>query len=172
MKKINDAFLKRSQNASDPLNYPDLLGTKVYKFSPFKSKESYNLEDTSNLKLRGGGRENVKVKKYISNTKDINLVLNSLRSSSMLASFTLHNKCPAKNFCKFCLLRSAIIKINLQKGKQLIKPLEVECKPFSAVGITPIEVLKSVLDNASQSFQSFSGIITLELFMLQKCRRQ
>ena len=102
----------------------------------------------------------MKVKKYISNTKDINLVLNSLRSSSMLASFTLHNKCPAKNFCKFCLLRSAIIKINLQKGKQLIKPLEVECKPFSAVGITPIEVLKSVLDNASQSFPSFSGIIT------------
>ena len=55
MKKINDAFLKRSQNASDPLNYPDLLGPKVYKLCPSKSKESYNLEDTSNLKLRGGG---------------------------------------------------------------------------------------------------------------------
>ena len=120
MKKINDAFLKRSQNASDPLNYPDLLGRKVYKFSPSKSKESYNLEDTSNLKLRGGVGENVKVKKYVSNTKDINLVLNSLRSSSMLASLTLHNKCPAKNFCKFCLLRSTIIKINLQKGKNLL----------------------------------------------------
>ena len=107
LKKINETFFKRSQNASNPLNYPDLLGAEVCKASNLEDLSS----DISNLKLRGGGVQ--KVKKYISDTKNINLVLNSLRSSSMLASLNVHNKCPVKSFCNFCLLRSAIFKINV-----------------------------------------------------------
>ena len=160
MKEINDSFFKRSQNATDPLNYPDLLGTEVCKFSPSKPKESCNLEDTSKLKLKGGGGEHVKVKKYISDIKNINLVLNSFRSSSMLTSLNVHNKCPANSFCNLCLLRSSIFKINLQTGRQSIKPVEVECQPFCTVEMMHNELLKCVLDNASQSVPSFYSIIT------------
>merc|ERR1711888_570200 len=147
-------FFKRSQNASNPLNYPDLLGAEVCKASNLKDLSS----DISNLKLRGGGGQ--KVKKYISDTKNINLVLNSLRSSSMLASLNVHNICPVKSFCNFCLLRSAIFKINLQKGRQSIKPFEVECQLFNAVQMTNIDILKHIVYNTSQSFPSFSNIIT------------
>ena len=160
LKEINDSFFKRSQNATDPLNYPDLLGTEVCKFSPSKPKESCNLEDTSKLKLKGGGGEHVKVKKYISDIKNINLVLNSFRSSSMLTSLNVHNKCPANSFCNLCLLRSSIFKINLQTGRQSIKPVEVECQPFCTVEMMHNELLKCVLDNASQSVPSFYSIIT------------
>ena len=63
IKEIKDSFFQRSQNASDPLSYPDLLGTD--------SCKAINLEDLSSdlskLKLRGGGGQ--KVKKYISDTK-------------------------------------------------------------------------------------------------------
>merc|ERR1711888_135419 len=123
-------FFKRSQNASNPLNYPDLLGAEVCKASNLKDLSS----DIFNLKLRGGGGQ--KVKKYISDTKNINLVLNSLRSSSMLVSLNVHNKCPANSFCNFCLLRSTIFKVNLQKGRHSIKPSEVECQLFNAGEMT------------------------------------
>ena len=154
IKEIKDSFFQRSQNASDPLSYPDLVGTD--------SCKTINLEDLSSdlskLKLRGGGGQ--KVKKYISDTKNINLVLNSLRSSSVLASLNAHNKCPAKSFCSFCLLRSVIFKINIQKGRQSIKPSEVECQLFKSIEMTHINILKVILDNASQSYPSFSSIIT------------
>ena len=78
----------------------------------------------------------------------------------MLASLNAHNKCPAKSFCSFCLLRSVIFKINIQKGRQSIKPSEVECQLFKSIEMTHINILKVILDNASQSYPSFSSIIT------------
>ena len=69
-----------------------------------------------------------------------------------------HNKCLASSFCNFCLLRSVILRINLPKGRQSIKPPEVECRLFKAVEMTYIDVLKVILDNASQSYPSFSNL--------------
>ena len=78
----------------------------------------------------------------------------------MLTSLNVHNKCPANSFCNLCLLRSSIFKINLQTGRQSIKPVEVECQPFCTVEMMHNELLKCVLDNASQSVPSFYSIIT------------
>ena len=125
---------------------PDLIGENSY------SKKC-------NLKLKGGGTENLKVKRFTSESKSINTALNSFRSSSMLDSFGKHKKCPPGMFCNFCLLRSIILRINLPKGRQAIMPLEVECQSFITEKITEIEVLSSVLENACNSFPAFADAI-------------
>ena len=125
---------------------PDLIGENSY------SKKC-------NLKLKGGGMENLKVKRFTSDSKEINTALNSLRSSSMLDSFSKHKKCPPNMFCQFCLLRSIIFRINLPKGRQAIMPLEVECQSIITENITETEVLSSVLDNACNSFPAFADTI-------------
>ena len=77
----------------------------------------------------------------------------------MFASLNAHNKCPANSFCNFCLFRSVIFKINLPNGRQSIKPPEVECQLFKADEMTYTDILKVILDNASQSYPSFSSIV-------------
>ena len=143
---VLDSFFKRSENATDPFICPDLIGENSY------SKKC-------NLKLKGGGTENLKVKRFTSESKAINTALNSFRSSSMLDSFGKHKKCPPGMFCNFCLLRSIILRINLPKGRQAIIPLEVECQSFITEKITEIEVLSSVLENACNSFPAFADAI-------------
>ena len=61
---------------------------------------------------------------------------------------TKHNKCAVNQFCNFCMLRSAIYRINLIKGRQSLKPVELECQPFKNVDQPIIEVLEIVLENA------------------------
>ena len=60
-------------------------------------------QDTK-LKLKGGGKDNLKVKRFTSDNNNVNLALNALRSSSMLNSYGEHQQCDAKTFCNFCLL--------------------------------------------------------------------
>ena len=83
------------------------------------------------MKLKGGGRkekEDLKVKKFTSKREEINSVLNLIRSSSIFESLNAkHTKCLVNQFCNFCMLRSAIYRINLAKGRQCIKPVELEC---------------------------------------------
>ena len=44
----------------------------------------------------------------------------------MLDSYGEHEKCAAKAFCNFCLLRSVVFKINMSKGRRAIQPVEIE----------------------------------------------
>ena len=61
-KGVLDSFFKRSENAADPLILPDLIG------------ENSNSKKC-NLKLKGRGMENLKVKRFTSDSKEINLSL-------------------------------------------------------------------------------------------------
>ena len=56
------------------------------------------------------------------------------------------------------MLRSAIYRINLAKGRQCIKPVELECQSFG-VDQPFIEVLKNVLENAINSCTLLSNEI-------------
>ena len=73
--EVLDRFFKRSDNAADPLICPDLIVKNPY-------------PKNCNLKLKGGGMENLKVKRFTSESKEINTALNSFRSSSMLDSIS------------------------------------------------------------------------------------
>ena len=76
----------------------------------------------------------------------------------MFSSFSEHKKCPINSeLCNFCLLRSAVYKINSPKGRQAIIPQEVECQSFRTADIPSL--LQSLLNNANQSFPMFGDII-------------
>ena len=115
------------------------------------------------MKLKDGGRkekEELKVKKFISKTGEINVVLNLLRSSAMFESMNIkHEKCAVSQFCNFCLLRSSIYRINLQKGRQTLTPVELECQPFKSIDQSFVGVLENVLENAIMSCSSFKNEI-------------
>ena len=67
-------------------------------------------------KLKGGAKSKVKI--YISEKKEINLVLNCLRGSNMFSSFSEHKKCPI-NSELFVYLDRQYIKLIPQRGGKL-----------------------------------------------------
>ena len=132
-----------------------------------KSLESTSFPDLCDgrnlMKLKGGSRkekEALNVKKFTSETEEINLVSNLLRSSSMFESLNeKHKKCAVSQFCNFCLLRSSIYRINLEKGRKAIKPVELECQSFNNGNQSYIEVLKNVLESSMESYSLFTNEI-------------
>lgn len=110
------------------------------------------------LKLKGGaktkGKEDEKVKVFHSKESKLNTVLNLLRSSAIFQDFGYHKKCPVNSNCNFCLLRSAITKTKLQKGRCSIIPVEVEL--MVEIGESSISaLLEKILHKAMQSFVDF-----------------
>ena len=122
-----------------------------------------DLENQS-TKLKGGAcqsKENFKLKQFVSKVEEYNSVLNFVRSSKVFEQFNTHIKCPVKNLCSFCLLRSLIYRINSSKGRQTIVPVEVECeygrKPKSISNST---TLINILDGALTSNPDFKKAIS------------
>ena len=146
--EIIEAFFKRSGTSCNPLICQDLFNS---------STGSYG-QDTE-LKLKGGGTDNLKVKRFTSNINDINIALNALRSSCMFNSSGNHEKCSSKTFCNFCLLRSLVFKINMPKGRLLLQPVEAEYQLNETDSMSIVEILEKFLNNASQSNLSFSNVI-------------
>ena len=75
---IIKSFMKRTDTSSNPTICPDII------YSSSVSSGRY-----TDLKLKGGGKDNLKVKRFTSDNNNVNLALNALRSSSMLNSVML-----------------------------------------------------------------------------------
>ena len=88
---------------------------------------------TQNVKLRGGAKGGAntsnKVKSFAAD-EDTLLLLNLLRPLQIFKLFSDHQKCKLVNkntrqfICKFCMLRSLMLKINQEKGRLEIIPDE------------------------------------------------
>ena len=84
---------------------------------------------TQNVKLRGGANTSNKVKSFAAED-DTLLLLNLLRPLQIFKLFSDHQKCKLVNkntrqfICKFCMLRSLMLKINQEKGQLEIIPDE------------------------------------------------
>ena len=141
--QIIKSFFKRTDTSCNPSICPDIISS-----SSVSSGQD---------KLKGGGKDDLKVKRFTSDNNRVNLALNALRSSSMLNSYGEHGKCAAKTFCHFCLLRSIVFKINMSKGRQAIQPVEVEVNNTDNMSI--IEILQNIVNKAVQSEPSFSNVI-------------
>jgi len=72
----------------------------------------------------------------------------------MMNSYSEHEKCAAKTFCNFCLLRSIVFKINMSAGRKSIQPVEAEVQ-IQNPDMSIIEILHSILNNTVQSEPSF-----------------
>ena len=70
--KLIGSFFKRSDTSCNPSICPDIIHSS-----------SGSCGQYSDLKLKGGGTDNLKVKRFTSDRNNINLALNALRSSSM-----------------------------------------------------------------------------------------
>ena len=90
-----------------------------------------NQKKKSDLKLRGGGsRKQIPPKKIVSGVEEINCALNCLRSVRSIQMENNHEKCDVSKNCSICLLRSCLSKINTNKGRKTIVPVEVESEHF------------------------------------------
>ena len=140
---ICEAVLQKDSNSS---NLPDLV-----------------LENQS-MKLKGGAgqsKDSFKVKQFVSKIEEFNSVLNLLRSSNMFEQFNSHNKCPVKDLCSFCLLRSSIYRVNSSKGRKKIVPAEVECEHGrNPKPISNSETLVNVINKVIISMPGFKKAIS------------
>ena len=75
--EIIESFLKRANTSSSIC--PDILHSSLGSCGQY-----------SDLKLKGGGSDNLKVKRYTSDRNNINLALNALRSSSRFNCYGIH----------------------------------------------------------------------------------
>ena len=71
--KLIESFLKRSDTSCSPSICPDIIHSS-----------SVSCGQYSDLKLKGGGTDNLKLKRFTSDNNNVNLALNALRSSSLL----------------------------------------------------------------------------------------
>ena len=82
------------------------------------------------MKLKGGAvpKSLKDVKLKISNSKEEknNTIVNLFRSSKSFYLSRSHNKCPVEKLCQFCMVRSVIGRMNEEKGRQKIIPVELE----------------------------------------------
>ena len=118
-----------------------------------ESKSKDNVYCTNDLKLKGGAKP-LKMKIFNSVHADLNTALNLLRSTNVLAQFMNHQKCLQSENCCFCLLRSCLFKINTQKGRNSIVPVEIEVQKLENCA-TPIAVCQSIVQNAAKSLKEF-----------------
>jgi hypothetical protein len=116
-------------------------------------------------KLKGGakaqGKADLKIKQFVSKIEEYNIALNCLRSSKAFEQFNSHAKCPVKNHCSFCLLRSLIFRSNSSKGRKQIVPVEVEfehgLKSFQRLNSTTLaQILNKVFISYPQLKKTFS----------------
>ena len=81
-------------------------------------------------KLRGGAKQTTKVKSFATDDLNIITLLNILRPLNLFKLFNDHQKCDLvnknhrENLCKFCLIRSLMLKINRSKGRMNVQPRE------------------------------------------------
>ena len=81
-------------------------------------------------KLRGGAKQATRVKTFATDDLNIATLLNILRPLNLFKLFNHHQKCDLvkknskEKLCKFCLLRSIMLKINQSKGRMNLQPLE------------------------------------------------
>ena len=158
--KIIESFLKRSDTSCNPSICPDIIHLS-----------SVRCDQYIDLKLKGGGTDNLKVKRFTSDNNNVNLALNALRSSSLLNIYSEHKKCAAKTFCNFCLLRSIVFKINSSKGRQSLQPIEVEGQLNNCDNLSVIEILNRFIINSTQSVSSFLNAIN-PVWTCSCCRKE
>ena len=159
-KEIIKSFFKRTDTSCNPSSCPDII---------YSSSVSSG-QDTK-LKLKGGGKDNLKVKRFTSDNNNVNLALNALRSSSLLNIYSEHKKCAAKTLCNFCLLRSIVFKINSSKGRQSLQPVEVEGQLNNCDNLSVIEILNRFIINSTQSVSSFLNAIN-PVWTCSCCRKE
>ena len=88
-------------------------------------------------------------------------VLSLLRPLDVFKQFSNHSKCVLVNkntrdhLCKFCLLRSCLLKCNQQKGRMKIKPIEYEAAFGDLNSETYIEDLESVIKQVNSIIPNF-----------------
>ena len=92
------------------------------------SKIEVNTCSTNDLKLKGGAKQ-LKIKTF-NPTHALNLLrsthaLNLLRSTHIFGQFMNHQKCLQSENCYICLLRSCMFKINAEKGRNSVIPVEI-----------------------------------------------
>ena len=81
-------------------------------------------------KLRGGAKQATRVKTFATDDLNIATLLNILRPLNLFKLFDDHQKCDLvkknskEQLCKFCLIRSLMLKINQSKGRMNVLPLE------------------------------------------------
>ena len=123
------------------------------------------VSENRKFKLKGGakaqGKGEFKIKQFISKIAEYNIALNCLRSSKAFDQFNSHAKCPVKNHCSFCLLRSLIFRSNSSKGRIQIVPVEVEFehgwKSFQRLKSTTLaEILNKVFTSYPLIKKTFS----------------
>ena len=77
--EIIESFFKRSDTSCNPSICPDII-----------QSSSVSCGQYTDLKLKGGGADNLKVKRFTSDNNNVNLALNALRSSSMFNCYGIH----------------------------------------------------------------------------------
>ena len=102
------------------------------------------------FKLRGGAE--IVIKTFDTDDSTVLTLLNMFRSLEIFNKFSAHSKCQLmnertrENICKFCLVRSLILKIGSAKGRQKIQPIEFEAAFESLDSETLIEDIESVIN--------------------------
>ena len=112
-----------------------------------------SLSENKALKLNGGGKT---IKIFNSKNDNVNNSLHVLRSSKFFSLFKNHLKCPVTEECNFCLLRSCLLKINHEKGRNKIQPIEVECQR-NVIGNTSADTCVALLQKAAESFKELTN---------------
>ena len=161
--KHNEMY--RGENRYDGVH---LYGKKgVYKYTESVHRIlclALSLENNEDkLRLKGGANkktQNVKIKTFISKFEFLNEALTALRSSNLFQSFKDHKKCPVKSSCNFCLLRSTILKANLEGGRQAVTPVEMECLNLKENSVG--EMMEAIFANATCSMEDFSAAVLQE----------
>ena len=110
------------------------------------------------LRLKGGA--NKKIKTFISKVDFLKEALTVLRSCNIFMLFKDHKKCPVKSSCNFCLLRSTILKANLEGGRQAVTPVEMECLNLKENSVG--EMMEAIFANATCSMEDFSAAVLQE----------
>ena len=102
-------------------------------------------------------------KTFVCDDEDIQQLLAVLRSMSLFFNFPQHSKCPLskkntrQNLCSFCLIRSLVVRINEDKGRKSLKPVELMVQ-FSSNSFS-----SSLTDNLKMVFESMAeGDVNLE----------
>ena len=161
--KHNEMY--RGENRYDGVH---LYGKKgVYKYTESVHRIlclALSLEKNEDkLRLKGGANkktQNVKIKTFILKFEFLNEALTALRSSNLFQSFKDHKKCPVKSSCNFCLLRSTILKANLEGGRQAVTPVEMECLNLKENSVE--EMMEAIFANATCSMEDFSAALHQE----------
>ena len=79
----------------------------------------------------------------------------------MFEQFNSHKKCPVKDLCSFCLLRSSIYRVNSSKGGKKIVPVEVECEHgWKSKSLSNSTTLINIFDGVITSSPDFKKAIS------------